>query len=273
MTYQAEDPMLEMWANGAHDFVNTREPHPYDNPAHEDQLNVGRFRNPPGDAFHGDYLDFSRVEVASMCCCMFALLALVGVINALNPSNMHLVQKWAAQSWIQGHCEVEAVGIAYRGNCHTDVTLTMTNYDQFAECMGLKEKMGANVKQALQEWHHSEAGVCAARGDNVFQMDTGAILTDEEKEADGIIGRSSLPTFTKALTDPRTLPNALQERFLPGARIDCHNNYLPWALLHVDRSLISLVDNGTQHGMKPARMNLGLPSQVLQETGKTSWTW
>lgn len=238
MSRQEEDVMLEMRANAPNSYAQgvLQGQHPYHNPAHEDMINAGRLRDAPGDAFHGDHLNFSRVEVASVCCCMFALLACVGIINALNPSGMHLVQKWADKKWIKGHCQVEAVGIAYRGNCHTDVTLTMTTYNRFKECMGLPQKLGVNVKDTWKKWQHSQAGACAARGDLAFQMDTGEVFTGNDEGE--IIGRSSFPSFSE---DPRSLPNALEERFLPGARIDCHNNYLPWALLHIDRDLMSLI--------------------------------
>eukprot|EP00746_Dinoflagellata_sp_MGD_P143394 gnl/MRDRNA2_/MRDRNA2_76222_c0_seq2.p1 gnl/MRDRNA2_/MRDRNA2_76222_c0~~gnl/MRDRNA2_/MRDRNA2_76222_c0_seq2.p1 ORF type:complete len:383 (+),score=36.35 gnl/MRDRNA2_/MRDRNA2_76222_c0_seq2:85-1233(+) len=179
-----------------------------------------------------------HTEVIIVLCCILPFLAFAGIKHAVNPSDSDLARKWAVQPWIPGFCEVEDVGIAYRGNCKTDVMNTGENANEFrfAECMGPDEEMYVNAHMQ-KAWQQSEAGMCAARGDQIFHIVHNDVDTKE------------------ALSDMDTAKPS-----------DCHNLYLPWALLRFDRMTATLLEreilNRTSHSPKRCAYQFGasLPS-------------
>jgi len=195
-----------------------------------------------------------RKEVSFGLGSLFAMLAFVGVLNYIDPEDLHNAEKWEKQHWVEAPCDIEQAGIAYRGNCHMDVTLMMTRYNKFAECMG-PEETSVNAPAIFSAWGKSEAGRCAAIGDDAYRRHTGKQVnnpypaelppTVEPPAGEGAVAVAArrLPgagdgaavgSYNDGSRVAAALrPQDLAARFLPGANIDCHNNYLPWALVKV----------------------------------------
>lgn len=153
-------------------------------------------------------LNLDRKEVALVVAGIFFLLCMVGVQNLFVATSLVRQEAWAKEEWEELPCRMVNAGIAYRGSCDRDVTLTMVRYKHFAECMGPKEKLEQNAA-VVMEWEKTEAGLCAERGDATYRAETGAPVDMEAED------------------------RRLQAGGIGGKRIQCQNTYLPWALVEV----------------------------------------
>jgi len=140
-------------------------------------------------------------------------------------------REWRDQRWRQLACTIEDVGVAYRGNCDTDVELKMTQYTGFKECRGPAETVDSEAVER-KAWDDMAAGRCAGHGDRDFWYDTGhtggedqsAEELEEEEEKEWRHGRRLLALIReRKLFSPPIQIN----------RISCHNAYLLWAAVQV----------------------------------------
>lgn len=190
----------------------------------------------------------NRTVVAFGCAVAFGLLALVGLAYYFNPTDLNYARLWRDQRWDKEQCQVIDIGVAYRGNCHMDVQIMMTQYNQFQECLGARES--ARDAQIVREaWDETDAGACADQGDKDYLLDTGHSLrpgeTAEqlEKEAEDerrLVERDSGPTGSRA---PGLLAATARRLGFTGPvimnlpnRLDCHNSYLLWVVMAVPNS-------------------------------------
>lgn len=157
--------------------------------------------NPFGGSEHGSAGLFRehRKELAAALAGLFSVLAALGLFFCVDPQDLRAARRWADLAWRESLCAVEDVGVAYRGNCGTDVTVVMTRGEDFAECMGPRHGLGPG--DARGAWAATAPGRCARRGDAAYA-------------APG-----------RRLGQPY--------RHEP---IVCHNSYLPWAVLRLPNS-------------------------------------
>lgn len=190
----------------------------------------------------------NRTVVAFGCAVAFGLLALVGLAYYFNPTDLNYARLWAQQRWDKEQCRVIDIGVAYRGNCHMDVQIMMTQYNEFQECLGARES--ARDAQLVREaWDETNAGECADQGDKDYLLDTGHSLrpgeTAEEVEKEAEESRR-LAEHDSRLTGsqaPGPLAGAARRlgfrapamMNLPN-RLDCHNSYLLWVVMAVPNS-------------------------------------
>merc|ERR1719335_1884149 len=123
-------------------------------------------------------IHLDRKELALLVAGIFFLLCMVGAQNFFVPSALQHQEAWAGLPWEEEACQIEDAGIAYRGSCKRDVSLTMVHYSDFAECMGPSEvgptSEAKNPETIVKQWEHTEAGACAKRGDTSYRFHTGA---------------------------------------------------------------------------------------------------
>jgi len=145
-----------------------------------------------------------KKELAGALCVLFSVLAGLGLFFSVDPKDLADARNWAKQSWRQSFCTVEDFGVSYRGNCETDVTVMMTTYDDFAECLGPRS-VAAGPQEVREDWATTAAGRCAERGDVLYAASSGGQVLS------------------------RRLGEAYRHE-----RLVCHNSYLPWALLRLE---------------------------------------
>mmetsp|Transcript_122307 Transcript_122307/g.273249 ORF Transcript_122307/g.273249 Transcript_122307/m.273249 type:complete len:393 (+) Transcript_122307:16-1194(+) len=164
-----------------------------------------------------------KKEVAGALALLFALLAVVGGIFCSDPQDLEYAKNWANRDWMESFCAVMDVGVAYRGDCHMDVTLMMTEYRDFHECMGPRETVDDPVEMR-DEWDTTAPGRCAVRGDMAY---LGRDVTKYHEGATESRGRRRLQDDGGEENSP---PRMLIRSFSPN-RLVCHNSYLLWALV------------------------------------------
>lgn len=147
-----------------------------------------------------------KKELAAALSGLFCVLAVLGLVFGVDSGGLSSARNWAKQDWKQSICSVEDSGIAYRGSCQMDVTLMMTDFSDFAECMGPRHMLG-EAKEVRKDWEATGPGRCAARGNEAYAAAQG----------------DAPPTG-------RRLGKYWHERIV------CHNSYLPWAVLRVHNS-------------------------------------
>mmetsp|Transcript_25199 Transcript_25199/g.50966 ORF Transcript_25199/g.50966 Transcript_25199/m.50966 type:complete len:365 (+) Transcript_25199:153-1247(+) len=143
-----------------------------------------------------------RKELAAVLATLFSVLAGLGLIFCADPKDLKDARSWAKQSWRESFCTVEDFGVSYRGNCETDVTITMTAYSDFAECLG-PHHLPESPADVRDEWAVTPAGRCARRGDAAYAASSSGQL------------------LSRRLTYRHE-------------RLVCHNSYLPWAVLRLE---------------------------------------
>mmetsp|Transcript_32736 Transcript_32736/g.90408 ORF Transcript_32736/g.90408 Transcript_32736/m.90408 type:complete len:380 (-) Transcript_32736:12-1151(-) len=154
-----------------------------------------------------------KVEAAASLALLFAFLTAIGIVFCVDPEDLQEARKWAKQPWVESFCTVEDAGIAYRGNCDTDATLTMVEYRDFAECMG--PDMGTlDVTEVHLAWEASAPGRCALRGNDAFAG------------AAGPARRLGSSAYRPEHAPPR---RRLDSVYRP--KFACHNSFLPWAVV------------------------------------------
>lgn len=190
----------------------------------------------------------NRTAVSLGCTVAFGVLSLMGLAHYVNPTDLNYARLWRDQPWAKQQCSVVDVGVAYRGNCHMNVDIMMTEYSNFEECLGGVESE-RDAQLVREAWDDTQAGECADQGDKDYLLDTGHTLqageTAEqlEKEAEG--RRLAPPDLASADDSWLARPPVASLRRLSftGAtimnlpnRLDCHNSYLLWALMEVPNS-------------------------------------
>lgn len=180
---------------------------------------------------HGPFDDW-KVVGAFGAAGILALLGVVGLVLSVSPRDLSFAREWRDQRWQQLACTVEDVGVAYRGNCDTDVELAMTQFTSFKECRGPSETVH-NEAVERKSWDAMAAGRCAEHGDRDFWYDTGHTggeeespeeLEEEEEEEWRHGRRLFAPPLERKLFGPLT--QSIE-------RIRCHNAYLLWAAVQV----------------------------------------
>lgn len=179
------------------------------------------FEKPPTPS--NNLFSSSRAVLMLSCSVTLLVLGLVSFAYCQTPTDLNFAQDWENQKWTHLDCMVQDVGIAYRGNCHMDVSVQMTKYTSFKECMGPRESEG-NAESVRMQWDGSAAGRCATQGDRDYLLDTGHEVRpgengeELEKDARGRLRRLqfSAPVISN-------LPN----------RMECHNSYLLWSTMSV----------------------------------------
>lgn len=220
------------------------------------------------------FIASNKTVVALGCAVAFGVLALVGVAYYFNPTDLNYARLWRDQRWIKELCSVADVGVAYRGNCHMDVQIMMTQYNKFEECEGPTES-GRQAQLVREAWDDTAAGECADQGDQDYLLDTGHSVrpgeTAEELEKEAEDSRR-LTNHDVGSADSswRAWPSvtALRRRLgftgpvimnLPN-RLDCHNSYLMWAVMRVPNSTLDRLNNvskGSSRFMKRCSYEFG----------------
>eukprot|EP00747_Dinoflagellata_sp_TGD_P163183 gnl/TRDRNA2_/TRDRNA2_181592_c0_seq1.p1 gnl/TRDRNA2_/TRDRNA2_181592_c0~~gnl/TRDRNA2_/TRDRNA2_181592_c0_seq1.p1 ORF type:complete len:437 (+),score=69.93 gnl/TRDRNA2_/TRDRNA2_181592_c0_seq1:91-1401(+) len=195
-----------------------------------------------------------KKETAAVMAVLFASLTIVGVIYCVEPDSLHDAKRWADQDWVDTDCTIEDVGISYRGNCHMDVTLMMTRFNKFKECMGPAESRSkADLDAMRDKWEKTPPGLCTAKGDVLYEADIGVAVPTAVPLAAPTV--PPVPVSLAATPPPAQAPAAsasarrlgdfeqvpepskndfLQRFFKPRQHIvDCHNGYLPWAAVRL----------------------------------------
>lgn len=203
------------------------------------------------------FIASNKTVVAFACAVAFGVLALVGLAYYFNPTDLTYARMWRDQQWDKEQCTVADVGVAYRGNCHMDVQIMMTQYNKFEECLGDMES-ARNAQLVREAWDVTAAGECADQGDKDYLLDTGHALrpgetaeeledeaegrrlTDHDRVSPGnswFASPSSAAWRRLGFTGPviMNLPN----------RLDCHNSYLLWVVMIVPNKTLAKLGNAS----------------------------
>lgn len=98
--------------------------------------------------------------------CLGALI--VCVMFYKNPKGLRDAERWAALPWVETTCHLKDVGIAYRGNCRTNVENSMTDSStKFEECAGAIDPQF--LAKGIKKWDLTDAGRCALDGNAFYK--------------------------------------------------------------------------------------------------------
>lgn len=205
-----------------------------------------RAKERANNAFHtiDDWAHAHKVLAALVAALVWGFLGLVGLSLSLGPRDLVMAREWRDQRWRQLKCTVEDVGIAYRGNCETNVELMTgigADYRNFQECRGPSETKSSEAEKR-KAWNGMPAGLCAIDGDRDFWSDTEhydepkenpAELEMDEEEELGTERRLLAPELATA-AGRQLFRMRIKSQSVQGASsLLCHNGYLLWAAVRV----------------------------------------
>eukprot|EP00928_Gymnodinium_smaydae_P064643 TRINITY_DN47923_c0_g1_i2.p1 TRINITY_DN47923_c0_g1~~TRINITY_DN47923_c0_g1_i2.p1 ORF type:complete len:430 (-),score=91.66 TRINITY_DN47923_c0_g1_i2:149-1438(-) len=175
-----------------------------------------------GDMSMRAHLLQHRKEISMLAAALLGVVCALCALSGWTTAARRRGLGWASRPWEEARCEVQAVGVAYRGTCAEGATMNMVSDAAYlSECVVHGSK------------RRPDSSTCAKAGDHAYRSGSaGEAARSAEESAKS---KSELQQEAAALAEFARI-NTHHKRRLFGYQEDarsCSNAYLPWAKVRV----------------------------------------